>query len=78
METKALSVWVINGLVDFTLLFFFLECTLCPFIPPFREMAGVPLALTNDATELIFALPCSVPLDSRPSALHARTTKTPN
>lgn len=53
---------MINGLVDFALLFF---RALCPFIPAFREMAGVPLALTDGATELIFALPCSVPLDSR-------------
>lgn len=32
----------------------FLARALCPFVPAFREMAGVLLALMDDATELIF------------------------
>lgn len=67
---------VINGLVDLSLLFW---RALCPFVPPFREMAGVPLALMDDATGLIFALRCPVLLCiCQPSAVHARATKTPN
>lgn len=59
IETREpLSEWMINGPVEFSLLF--LARTLCPFVPTFREMAGVLLALMDDATELIFALRYSV------------------
>jgi len=62
---KSAQQWVINGADRFLIALFE---TLCSFKPLFRKMAGVPLALTDDATELIFALSCSVPLDLRPSA----------
>lgn len=63
METRALSeVGVINGR-SISLLFWPSRYVL--LFLTFREMAGVPLALMDDATELIFALtmcsafPCS-------------------
>lgn len=75
-DKSAQREWVINGPVDLSLLFW---RALCPFVPPFREMVGVPLALMNDATGLIFALRCPVLLCIRqPSAVHACTTETPN
>lgn len=57
-DKRALSEWMINGPVKLSLLF--LARALCPFVPTFREMAGVPLALMDDATELISALRCFV------------------
>jgi hypothetical protein len=56
--TRTHDEWMINEPADLPHCFF--SGALCPFVPPFREMAGVPLALTNDATELIFSSRCCV------------------